>query len=165
MGFLIRNIEPLDNKAAANVIRGVLAEFGCVGPGFACNDHETDDLYSAYLDDRAKFWVIADGETSKIVGCGGFSQLKNSDPAEKICELQKYYIFPEARGFGLGKQLLTTAIKEAKICGYKSMYLESVPQLKKALTLYEKFGFEMIDHPLGDTGHNKNCSIFMLLKL
>jgi len=165
MGFLIKDIEPQDNKAAARIIRSVLAEFGCTGSGFACCDPETDDLYSAYSDDKARFWVIINDETSEIVGCGGFSQLKNSNPDEKICELQKFYLAPEARGHGFGKQILKMAIEEAKICGYRSMYLESVPQLEKAVALYKKFGFEMINHPLGDTGHNKNCSIFMLLRL
>ena len=165
MSFQIRLIQPEDNQAAAKIIRGVLAEFGCSGPGYACNDPEMDDLYSAYQCDRRKYWVIYNQVTGDLVGCGGFSQLKGTSKEEKICELQKLYILPTHRGLGLGKELLILCIQEAKLAGYKYMYLESLPQLKQAVNLYKKFRFEFIDKPMGNTGHNEKCSIFMLCKL
>jgi len=163
--FHMRYIQKEDNSEAAQIIRNVLAEFSCTGTGYACNDSETEDLYSAYQNNRSRFWVISNNKTKEIVGCGGFSQLKDTQEEEKICELQKFYFLQNSRGKGLGKKLLLATIKEAKALGYDYMYLESTPKMNQALSLYQKFGFEQIDKPMGNTGHSGNCSIYMLYNL
>jgi putative acetyltransferase len=44
------------------------------------------------------------------------------------------------------------------------MYIETLPELEKAIRVYEKFGFSYLDKPLGDTGHF-GCSVWMLKAL
>jgi putative acetyltransferase len=39
-----------------------------------------------------------------------------------------------------------------------------MPELKKALSIYEQFGFRFLNGPLGNTGHC-GCSMWMLLDL
>jgi putative acetyltransferase len=39
-----------------------------------------------------------------------------------------------------------------------------MPELKQALKTYEKFGFEYLDHPMGNTGHF-GCELWMIKKL
>jgi putative acetyltransferase len=48
--------------------------------------------------------------------------------------------------------------------GYKRLYLESLPEFSKAVSMYEKFGFERLDKPLGSSGHT-TCNIWMLKEL
>jgi putative acetyltransferase len=55
-------------------------------------------------------------------------------------------------------------MSKAKEMGFVSMYIETLPELKKAISVYEKFGFNYLDKPLGDTGHF-GCSVWMLKSL
>ena len=70
----------------------------------------------------------------------------------------------DARGTGLGKQLLNTAMQWAKENGYTQVYLESMPELSKAVTIYENVGFQRINQPLGNSGHC-GCDIWMVKTL
>jgi putative acetyltransferase len=55
-------------------------------------------------------------------------------------------------------------LEDAKNFGYESCYLESLSNMLDARRLYEKFGFKIIDAPMGNTGHS-GCNVFMLKKL
>jgi putative acetyltransferase len=74
------------------------------------------------------------------------------------------YLLKKARGKGLGKLLIQKALGFAKQAGYKNVYLETMPELKQALDTYAKFGFEYIDHPMGDTGHF-GCDLWMIKRI
>jgi putative acetyltransferase len=78
--------------------------------------------------------------------------------------LVKLYLNKSARGTGLGKQLLLQSMEWAKQNGYQQVYLESMPELSKAVAIYEKVGFEKLNHALGNSGHD-GCNIWMLKKL
>ena len=55
-------------------------------------------------------------------------------------------------------------IESAKRMGYRQLYLESLPELSKALSLYERAGFKYIPAALGNSGHF-GCDIWMLKEL
>jgi putative acetyltransferase len=74
------------------------------------------------------------------------------------------YLTPTARGTGLGKKLIATCLAEAKKIGFTHVYLETMPELKKAVSVYEKFGFTYLQVPMGNTGHN-GCDIWMLKEI
>ena len=65
---------------------------------------------------------------------------------------------------GLGKKLIATCLAEAKKIGFTHVYLETMPELKKAVSVYEKFGFTYLQAPMGNTGHN-GCDIWMLKEI
>ena len=74
------------------------------------------------------------------------------------------YLLPLARGTGIGAALMNKCMDMAKEMGFDAMYIETLPELKKAISVYEKFGFNYLDKPLGDTGHF-GCSVWMLKSL
>jgi len=148
-GYL-RPIEKRDNAQMAAIIRAVLTEHGCTGPGFAIHDPEVDCMYETYQLPRSVFFVIA--QDGKIVGGGGVAPLKNGDA--DVCEMQKFYILPNYRGFGYGKQLLDASLTAAKEFGFAKCYIETLPSMQTATSLYERVGFERIDGPMGNTGHH-----------
>jgi putative acetyltransferase len=82
----------------------------------------------------------------------------------KTAELVKFYISPNARGIGIGKQLIEESIASAVEMGYEKLYLESMPQFSKAVDFYHRLGFKLIPKALGNSGHT-SCSIWMLLTL
>ena len=50
---------------------------------------------------------------------------------------------PSARGRGLGRQLVETAIRYSRDRGCDHVYLESTDGLPESRTLYETLGFEL----------------------
>ncbi|MGB6152528.1 MAG: GNAT family N-acetyltransferase [Pricia sp.] len=157
---LIREIRPEDNVEVAKVVREVLIEMGVPKVGTAYADTALDQMYENYDVPRATYFLIV--EANRIVGCAGIAQLENYDG--NVCELQKMYFLPEARGRGLGAQMMHVCLDRAKKYGYHQVYIETMPYMKGAQKLYVKSGFEYIDKPMGDTGHF-SCPIWMLKNL
>ncbi len=157
--LLIREIQPTDNPFIAGIIKNTLAEFGANKPGTVYFDPTTDELYQLFQVEGSTYFIAElDGE---IVGGAGIYPTDGL-PA-KTCELVKMYLLPAARGLGLGKTLIEKSLYFAKASGYENVYLETMPELRQALSVYAKFGFEYLPGPLGNSGHT-GCSLWMLKK-
>ena len=158
--YTIRELQKADNKYIAEVIRAVLIEFGVPKVGTAYEDKALDRMYETYNSDKASYFVVTRGR--EILGGAGIMQLQNSE--ENICELQKMYFAPEARGKNLGSQMMETCLQKAREFGYEKCYLETLPYMEGARKLYNKVGFKSLEAPLGDTGHY-SCNMWMLKTL
>lgn len=154
---LIREIRQEDNAEVARVVRKVLVEMGVPKVGSAYADEALNDMYKNYDVPRAVYFLIEDD--GQILGCAGIAQLDNYEG--NVCELQKMYLLPEARGRGLGKKMMKVCLDRARLYGYEQVYIETMPYMKAAQKLYQKSGFEYIDAPMGDTGHGA-CQVWML---
>jgi putative acetyltransferase len=160
MNLTIRSIEPSDNPIIAKIIRETLAEFGANHPGTVYFDPTTDALYEMFREQRSAYNIAEiDGV---IVGGGGIYPTEGL-PGD-TCELVKMYLFPHARGIGLGKIMINRCIEQAKAMGFRNIYLETMPELKQALNTYARFGFEYLAGPMGNSGHT-GCSLWMLKKI
>ncbi len=71
------------------------------------------------------------------------------------------YLSKEARGLGLGRKMINHCLLVAKTKGFEQVYLETMPELNKAVAVYEQFGFSYLKKPMGNSGHN-GCDIWML---
>ena len=161
MGYTaIREITPDDNPQVAQVIRKVFEDMGIPKVGTAYADKSLDDMFSAYNVPKAAYFVVE--HQGRIVGCAGVAQLDNYDG--NVCELQKMYFLEEARGKGLGAQMIHVCLQKAKEFGFEACYLETMPYMEAAQKLYKKNGFDYIDAPMGSTGHY-SCPVWMLKKL
>jgi putative acetyltransferase len=156
----IRNIQPSDNPFLSRIVKDTLAEFGANRPNTVYYDPKTDALFELFQKKGAAYFVAE--INSEIVGGGGIYPTDGL-PTD-TCELVKMYLLPPARGVGLGRTLIEKCIEEARQSGYKHIYLESMPELKQALKVYAKFGFEYLNGPMGNSGHT-GCSLWMLLSL
>lgn len=160
MGVTYRNIEKKDNKELAELIRSVFREFGVDRPGTVYFDPTTDDLYSLFRTPGSIYWVAEDD--GKIIGGCGIFPTQNLP--EGCAELVKLYLDAAYRKRGIGRRLMEMSLESAKEIGYTQIYLESLPELGKAISLYRKQGFRFIDHKMGDEGHF-GCTIWMLKDL
>jgi putative acetyltransferase len=156
----IRLIQPSDNTDLARIVRDTLAEFGVNHPGTVYFDPTTDHLFELFQTERSIYFVAE--INNRIVGGAGIYPSDGLPP--DVCELVKMYLLPIARGSGLGRDLINKCLDFAKSAGYKQVYLETMPELKQALKVYEKFGFKYLDGPMGNTGHF-GCDRWMLLEL
>lgn len=158
--ILIRKIEFKDNAVLAAIIRSSLAEFGANKPGTVFFDDTTDHLYEMFQEPGSTYFVAE--ENGQVLGGAGIYPSQGL-PAQ-TCELVKMYLRSEARGKGLGKLLIDKSLEFAQGYGYLQVYIETMPELRRAVTVYEKFGFEYLNGPLGNTGHF-GCDVWMLKKL
>jgi putative acetyltransferase len=153
----IRKIQPSDNPHLALIIRNALAEFGANKPGTVFYDDTTDHLYELFQEPGSIYYVAErDGEI-----LGGAGIYPSTGLPEGTCELVKMYLKPATRGLGLGRKLIEQCLEFAKGFRYAQVYIETMPELRKALSVYEKFGFEYLNGPLGNTGHF-GCDVWML---
>ncbi|MCR9518963.1 bifunctional helix-turn-helix transcriptional regulator/GNAT family N-acetyltransferase [Vibrio alginolyticus] len=158
--YVLRPLTKADNSQVADVIRKVSAEYGLTADkGYGVADPTLDDMYSVYDQQGAAYWVVE--YQGEIVGGGGFARLAGEP---NVCELQKMYFLPQTRGHGLAKRIVALSLQLAKQFGYQQCYLETTECLREAVGLYEKLGFEHLDAPLGQTGHDA-CEVVMLKTL
>jgi putative acetyltransferase len=156
----IRPIQPSDNTILAAHIREVFEEHDAPKVGTVYSDPTTDDLFSLFKADRSVLWVAE--ENDEIYGCCGIYPTEGL--GQDTVELVKFYIPARYRKKGYGRDLLSKSIESAREMGFKTIYLESIPQYARAISIYEALGFKMIDHPLGNSGHG-GCDIWMTLEL
>lgn len=159
-GMRIREIQKQDNQQIAAVIREVFIADNFPKTGTAFADSQLDFMFEAYDKPRATYFVVEN--EGRIIGGAGVSQLENS--TENICELQKMYFLQEARGKGIGLQMIQKCIDKATEFGYEKCYLETLPEMLAAQSLYKKMGFEYLCSPMGNTGHT-TCPVWMIKNL
>ncbi len=158
--LVIRKVKQEDNAALATMIRSVFDEHAAPQKDTVYSDPTTDDLYSLSQHTGAVLWVAALND--EVLGCCGIFHTAGLE--EDVAELAKFYLSEKIRGKGVGKQLMLQCFQSAKEMGYKKLYLESMPQFSKAVSMYEKHGFKKIDKPLGNSGHI-SCNIWMIKEI
>lgn len=156
----LRYIKRTDNTALAKIIRDTMKEFGVNRPNTVYFDPTTDSLFELFQKERSVYHIAElNGE---IVGGAGIYATDGLDA--DTCELVKMYLLPAARGLGLGRILIEKCLEEAKRLNYNKIYLETMPELKQAMKVYEKFGFQYLKGPMGNSGHT-GCDLWMLKQL
>ncbi len=161
MPIIVRPNKVQDNAILAKIIRTSFQDFevSCTD-GTVYSDPTTDDLYSLFQTVKSALFVAE--EDGLILGCCGLFPTDNLP--DDTTELAKFYLSKEARGKGTGILLLEKCIEKAKDLGYKKVYLESIPEFSKAVSIYEKQGFQYLDKPLGNSGHS-GCNLWMMKNL
>jgi len=159
MNYTIREIRPEDDSAVENVIRSCLIEFGADHEGTAWADPDLGRFSEIYRGNGNKYWVAADPEgiVTAGVGIGGIPG------TDSVCELQKMYCLPKARGSGVAHLLMEAALGYAKL-HYRRCYLETLENMTAARKFYEKYGFKRIYEQIGDTGHF-SCNVRYIKEL
>jgi ribosomal protein S18 acetylase RimI-like enzyme len=109
--------------------------------------------FAAELDAMPGLYAPPDGELLLArslegvpIGCAG---LRPTETPGR-CEVKRLYVAPQARGFGLGGQMIEAIMREAERIGYREMVLDTLPSMTGAIALYRRSGFETIE-PYYDT--------------
>lgn len=106
--------------------------------GFQQFDKELDTIATKYnAPEGALILAYVNG---KPIACIAVRQLE-----DQVAELKRMYVNPAWRGHQLGQRLLAAALTEAKKLRYRSIRLDTVPEMQSAIKLYHAFGFVVID--------------------
>jgi GNAT superfamily N-acetyltransferase len=84
---------------------------------------------------HGRFFIVADDLGT--VGTIGYTRV-----ALATCEIKRIYLDERVRGKGEGRRLVEMAIRNAREDGYRTMILQTRPEMSDALNLYEKLGFK-----------------------
>jgi putative acetyltransferase len=156
----VRHIRESDNAILARIIRRAFDEHNAPHNGTVYSDPTTDDLFGLFKAAGSILWVAE--ANGVLAGCCGLYPTPGLD--SDTVELVKFYLAKEFRGKGIGKELMERCIQSAREMSYSKIYLESLPEFSRAVSMYEKLGFKTLDHPLGESGH-RTCHIWMLKEL
>ena len=98
---------------------------------------ELDSLPGVYGPPGGELLLAKRGD--HVLGCIALKQLEPG-----IAEIKRLFVRPQARKLGVGKALVTAAIQAATELGYREIKLDTLPEMKAAIALYEGFGFSPI---------------------
>lgn len=160
MEVTYRQINATDNSELAKIIKSTLVEYDSATAGTVFTDEGTNKLSTTFIDKRSWYFVAYLG--GELLGGAGINLL--SGEPESVCELQRMFLKPTARGKGIGKKLMQLCLDFAKSKDFEICYLETFPALKEAIYLYEKTGFKYISYQMGNTGHFA-CTTRMIYEL
>lgn len=143
-GYTIREIIPADNADIAAIVRYNLKNHGLDIPGTAYFDPCLADLCAFYQGRECCGYYILTDEAGFVVGGIGFDK---TTCVPNGAELQKMYLADSAKGKGLSYFLIGFIEDRMRQAGVKTAYLETHSNLKTAIHVYEKCGYQRIPRP------------------
>ena len=104
--------------------------------GFAT---ELATLPGDYAPPRGRLLLARAGAADDVAGCIALRPLD-----DERCEMKRLFVRLDHHGGGLGRRLIERLVDEARSIGYRTMVLDTLPQMRAAQHLYQAFGFRDI---------------------
>lgn len=123
-----------DERAAVERLMRAYAASLSVDLCFQGFEEELAGLPGAYAPPRGRLLVAR--RQKRVVGCIALRPLSEAD-----CEMKRLYVTDVGRGLGIGKRLVETLCAEARVAGYRRIFLDTLPEMATAQQLYERLGF------------------------
>jgi len=137
---MLEIIESYDDRtiAAARVLIKEYAEFLGFDLNFQDFAEEMEHFPGTYAPPDG--CLLLARESDETAGCVALHKIN-----DQICEMKRLFVRPTFRGRAIGRRLVERIIEKARRMGYRTMRLDTVPQLESANRLYEKEGFKDIE--------------------
>src|ERR1700751_4589695 len=89
---------------------------------------EKEAMPGKYASPAGKLLLARDSNGTPV-GCVGLRPIE----APGCCDMKRFYVSPEVRGFGLGEKLVDAVVKEAERIGYRETRLDTLPSMAGAI--------------------------------
>ena len=126
-------IAPADDY---DVVRELLREYAAdLSVDLSCQDfeYELENLPTYY----ERILLARSGDA--VAGCVALRHI-----SDITCEMKRLYVRAAFRRHGTGRALALGIIEEGRRRGYTRMRLDTLPEMKSAMALYESLGFHSI---------------------
>ena len=133
MSIIRHAIFPDDTASVLSIWREFIAN-SPVNLDYQRNDADLMSLPGKYAPPEG--CVLLADRDGKIEGCVAFRKV-----SVEICEMKRLYVRPHARGSGLGHDLVSRLIAEARLAGYREIRLDVMEKSISARRLYAAFHF------------------------
>jgi GNAT superfamily N-acetyltransferase len=147
MGLVFSAFSPSDQQEARCLILAGLGEhWGFIDP--ACNP-DLEDISASYP--GASFMVARiDG---RLV-CTGALVPRGEEAAEVV----RMSVAPDLRRQGIGRQMLSRLVEQARRRGFRRVYLETTAHWQEVIDFYLDYGFTITHYQEGDVYFNLDLS-------
>jgi GNAT superfamily N-acetyltransferase len=129
-------VEPADSAPSLALQQAFFADIATRYPGWS--PRSSQSVEPSELAPPSGVWVVAYLDDVPV-GCGGL-QVLDADTAE----VRRIYLAPEARGRGIGRQLLNELERHARDLGYRRVRLTTGDSQPEALQLFQSTGYEEV---------------------
>jgi len=99
---------------------------------------ELAGLPGDYAPPEGRLLMAMDGAVA--AGCVALRKIDGA-----VCEMKRLYLRPAFRGQGLGKALVEAILAEGRAAGYQRMRLDTLPEMKQAIAMYQSLGFRPVE--------------------
>jgi GNAT superfamily N-acetyltransferase len=130
---------PLDEAPAATLVDAMRVEIAEV---YDQLDLDGEDMPKAGPDELGPpggTFLVGFDSTGRPVCGGGLKRLEDG-----ACEIKRMYVVPEARGQGVGRELLQALENAARELGYRVARLDTGPRQPSAERMYRDAGYRPI---------------------
>jgi ribosomal protein S18 acetylase RimI-like enzyme len=146
----IRKAEDRDKPAIWQIIKAVIA--GGDTYVFAPDTPENEMMAYWFTPDKHNYVAVVDGEI-----LGTYWLRPNNPGLGGHVANGAYMVSPNAKGKGIGKQMATHSIEEARSLGFQSIQFNFVVKSNTvAVNLWKSVGFEIIGEIPDAFNHSKN---------
>jgi putative acetyltransferase len=141
-GFRAMELRTIQAETAEEIAiaRRLIEEYGAsLGVDLSFQDfrHEVEGLPGDYAPPRGRLLLAY--EDDEAIGCGALRPFERG-----VCEMKRLYVVPARRRSGAGRILAQRLISEARVIGYRTMRLDTLPGMNEAQRLYSVLGFKEI---------------------
>jgi ribosomal protein S18 acetylase RimI-like enzyme len=139
------SVRRVSSERDAAVARELLLEYVLLADAWAARNRSPqrlDDLPASMqreVEELPGTLLLAGSPTADVAGIVFLSIFGNSR-----CEMKRLYVSPEARGNGLGRQLVEAAVTKARTDGHHEVLLDVLPTRTRAIRLYGRVGFRPV---------------------
>jgi len=140
----IRTAEENDLKAIIDIYNQAIDEEFCTADLEYLIPEERLDWFRSHTPE--KYPIFVSEENGTVSGwCSLSAHRPGRGALETVAEIS-YYVHRNFRKKGIGKQLITHTIDEARRLGYQHLFALLLDMNKASVRILEKFGFEKWGH-------------------
>jgi GNAT superfamily N-acetyltransferase len=141
----------LENEPAAFLVDAMRAELAELYDELDIDAPHMPKAGPAELGPPDGIFLVGFDAAGEPICCGGVKRL-----SDRACEIKRMYVIPQARGRGVGRQLLQALEGAAAELGYDVLRLDTGPRQPDAERMYRRAGYR----PIGNFNANPIASFF-----